>query len=500
MRRIFLCAVLFTSLFINAQNEPRLDKDFTADDSTALLTVASYPDSIRTPALLACQNPEVLVNTEALQKSTSESFRNAVSNYTQTEQQKFWDITRYPDLISKITNGGKKSKEELETIATAYPKTMQSTIVEYGRKHYEKLIEINKLYANSQTEFNNVVATYPKPVKDAFTKLLSTPDVLNTLSTNLHLSVILGNMYVTNPKQTKATLDSIKNEHAKQSAKDLEDWKAGLEKDPQAKQEMENAAKQFIKENATSDDVYYNPATDDVYNNSSNSNTASNNNNLNDPYYNNYNYPPNMGYPIQPYPYWFGYPWWYTFPYWYPYPFWFNLGFYWGPFGMTFWGLPSPFFMNWYLFNPYNHYYYPHFSNYALGYSGAHYGPRYERTGFNHQINSWARTNASGLPKGYLNADPQRADRIKELGKFEMDYHNNTKGLFGKNISRPDFLQNNKNYYPHISPVINQSHFNQPISYPHQQNPIRFNMDAPGTRGSGFMENMLRQSTMGRRR
>ena len=81
-----------------------------------------------------------------------------------------------------------------------------------------------------------------------------------------------------------------------------------------------------------------------------------------------------------------------------------------------------------------------------------------------------------------------------------MDYHNNTKGLFGKNISRPEFLQNNKSYYPHISPVINQPHFNRPINYPHQQSPQRFNMDAPGTRGSNYFEQNLRQSTMGRRR
>jgi hypothetical protein len=499
MGRIFLLPVLLTSLFINAQSKPRLDKDLTADDSTALLTVASYPDSIRNPALLVCQNPEVLINTEALQKNTSASFRDMVGNYSKIKQQMFWNLTRYPGLVLKMTSDGKKTKEELETIVAAYPKEMKSTIVEYGRKHYEKLVEINKLYTNSKTEFNNIIATYPAPIKDAFSKLLNSPDVLNTLSSNLHLSVILGNMYVANPKQTKAMLDSIKNEHAKQSEKDLEDWKTGLEKNPQAKQEMEDAGKQFINE-SNADDVYNNPATDDVYNNGNNNTTATNNNNTNDPYFNNYNYAPNMGYPMQPYPYWFGYPWWYTYPYWYPYSYWFNLGFYWGPMGMMFWGLPSPFFMNWYMFNPYNHYYYPHFSNYASGYNGTHYGPRYERTAFNSQIRNWARTNASGLPRGYLNADPQRAERIKELGKFEMDYHNNTKGLFGKNISRPEFLQNNKSYYPHISPVINQPHFNRPINYPHQQSPQRFNMDAPGTRGSNYFEQNLRQSTMGRRR
>ena len=476
MKKVLLLPALFISLLGSAQNTPRLDKDLTADDSTALLTVASYPDSIRNPVLLACQNPDVLVNSEALQKSTSESFRNLVSHHSKTEQQKFWDLSRYPGLIAKMTNGEKKSKEELETIASAYPAQMQGTIVEFGRKHYEKLVEINKLYANSQTQFDNLIATYPAPVKSAYSKLLTSPDAINTLSTNMHLAVILGNMNANNPKQTKTMLDSIKTEHAKQSAKDLEDWKNGLEKDPEAKKELEDAGKQFIKENGTSDDVYYNPSTDDVYNN----NAQTNNNAPN------YNTQPDMSYPMQPYPYWFGYPWWYTFPYWYPYPLWFNLGFYWGPLGISFWGLPSPFFMNWYLFNPYNHYYYPHFSNYALGYHGAHYGPRYERTAFNGEINHWARTNERGLPNGYLKADAQRPERIKELGKFEMDYHNNTKGVFGRNISRPEFLQNNASYYPHINPVISQPHFNQPIHYPQQQNPVRFNMNVPTQHFNNF--------------
>ncbi|MFI4963700.1 MAG: hypothetical protein ACHP6H_07600, partial [Legionellales bacterium] len=345
---------------VDAQNSSRLDKDLTSDDSTALLTVASYPDSIRTPVLVACKNPEVLVNTEALQKSTSESFRGLVSSYNKAEQQKFWDLARYPGLITKMTAGDKKSKEELETMATAYPNAIKGTIVEYGRKHYEKLKEINKLYVGSQTEFDNVIVTYPVSVKNAYSKLLSSPDALNTLSTNMHLAVILGNMYVTNPTKTTQMLDSIRTEHAKQTAKDLEDWKNGLEKNPEAKKEMEDAGKQFIKDN--SDDVYNNPSTDDAYNND-NVNNPSAANNANAP---NYNYPPDMSYPIQPYPYWFGYPWWYDFPYWYPYPYWYNLGFYWSPMGMTYWGFPSPYFMHWYFFNPYHHYYYSHFSDYAL--------------------------------------------------------------------------------------------------------------------------------------
>jgi len=495
MKKIFFLSILFSSLLVSGQSKARLDKDFSSDDSTALLTVASYPDSVRTQVLQACQKPEVLLKTEALQKNTSQSFKNLVSNYSKEEQQNFWNLARYSGLISKIASGEKKSKEELETIAVAYPAELKKTIIEDGRKHYEVLSSINNLQVNSQKEFEKIIADYPLQTQTAYRSLLNHPDVLNTLATNMHLSVILGDMYKSNPQQTTHMLDSVNVEHTKQSAKDLEEWKTGLEKNPEAKKEMEQAAKEFTKETEDQNDNY----TDDVYNTGPSSKT-------NMPVYTN---PPPMNYAIQPYPYWFGYPWWYDYPYWYPYPYWYNFGFYWGPGGMVYMGFPSPFFMHWYFFHPYHHYYYSHFTDYCVGYQYQHYGPRYQRTGFNSEVHHWTKANEPNLPKGYFNADAQRPERIKELGKFEMDYHNSTKGVFGKNISRPEFLQNNANYYPHINTVINQPRFNKPITYPQQQSPVRFNMGLPNgnvpqnrTRGLNFPQQQMPKGGggMGRRR
>lgn len=463
MKKMFFLPFLFSSLLLLSQNNSKLSKDFNSDDSTALLTIASYPDSVRTKALQACQKPEVLVKIEALQKNTSQSFRDLVSNYNKDEQQKLWDLSRQPGLINQIAFGGKKSTEELKAIAEKYPNELKKNIIDGGKKHYEALVEINNLQVNSQKEFERIIANYPAQTQTAYRGLVNHPDILNTLSTNMHLAVILGDMYTSAPQQTAHMLDSINVEHIKQSAKDLEDWKNGLENNPEAKQEMEQAAKEFTKENHPDD--YY---ADDVYNQGTPNQT-------NEPIYTN---PPNTNYAnLQPYPYWFGYPWWYDYPYWYPYPYWYNLGFYWGPMGIVYMGFPSPYFMHWYFYSPYHHYYYSHFSDYAIGYHQQHYnGPRYQHTGFNSEIHRWARTNEPNLPGGYLKADAQRPERIKELGKFEMDYHNSTKGVFGRNMTRPEFLQNNANYYPHINPVISQPRFNAPINYPQQQSTPRFNM------------------------
>ena len=463
MKRIlFFLPFLFPSLLTLAQSNPKLNNDFSSDDSTALLTIASYPDSVRTKTLQACQKLEVLVNIEVLQKITSQSFKDIVSNYNKDEQRKLWNLSRQPNLIYEIVGGGKKTKEELEEIAANYPGEFNKIIIDEGKKHYEALVEIYKLQANSQREFEKILADYPPPAQKTYRSLIKHPDVLNTLSTNMHLAIILGDMYKSNPEKTVKMLDSINVEHNKQSAKDLEDWKNGLEKNPEAKQEMEQAAEEFTKENHPDD--YY---TDDIYNQGTPLEY------IDESIYTN---PPTDYTDIQPYPYWFGYPWWYDYPYWYPYPYWYNLGFYWGPMGIVYLGFPSPYFMHWYFYSPYHHYYYSHFSDYTIGYYQQHYGPRYQHTDFNAEVYRWARINETHLPNGYFKADVQRPERIKELGKFEMDYHNSTKGVFGRNMTRPEFLQNNATYYPHISQVINQPHFNAPINYPQQQSTTRFNM------------------------
>jgi hypothetical protein len=459
MKNTLIILSLTLTLFVKGQNKQNLLKDLNQDDSTALLTLVTFPDSIRTTILTACQKPDFLIKTESLQKNSSKSFRDLIDNYNKEEQKKIWDISRYPGLISKITTGGKKTKDELDKIASNYPKEIQPTILEYGTKHFETLAEINNFEVSSNAEFEKIIVNYPEETKNHYRSLLSHPDILNTLATNMHLSVILGNLYTTSPKQTLQLFDSIKVEQEKQTAKNQEDWKNGLEKNPEAKKELEKVANEFITDkepDSNVDDVYYS--------NSSNSKPQT------------FTQQPIINQVVYPYPYWFGYPWWYDYPYWYPYPYWYNFGFYWGPSGIVTFGMPSPYFMHWYFFHPYHHYYYSNFSNYCLDYHYSHYGPRDQRTGFNSEIRNWTRANEPNLPRGYLRISENRQTRIKELGRFEMNYHDNTKGVFGKNITRTEFLQNNPTYYPNLNSVITQPSFNKRINYPPQQAPIRFNM------------------------
>jgi hypothetical protein len=471
MKKLLICllALSFTGL---AQVKGRLDKNFTSDDSTALLTIAALPDSVRPAALLACQKPELLVQAEALQKSTSEAFRKATDDYTKAEQQKLWDLARYPGLVNEIAGGGKKSKDELEAIAAKYPAEIRPTIRSYGRKHFEVISTINSLHQNSEAEFSKILANYPEPVRKAFGQLVKRPDVLHTLANNMHMAVLLAEMQKAEPEKTRALLDEIRDEQARLNEKNIAEWKKGLEADPQARQEMEQAAKEFSNENDAQADAEED--IDDIYKTADDKKTEkpASKKQVSEPVV-------VTNYYVQPYPYWFGYPWWYDYPFWYPYPYWYHTGFYWSPGGWVVVGFPSPYFMHWYLYHPYHHYYYSHFTDYCIGFHHRTYGPRSSRTGFNHQVHEWKRTNEAHLPKGYFNGDAQRPQRIKELGKFEMDYHNSTKGVFGKNITRPEFLRNNPEHYPNINPVLNQPQLNRPVKYPQQQNPVKFNTGPP---------------------
>jgi len=444
-----------------SQIQQKIIDGLSSDDSTALATVANYPDSIRIDLLKACQNTELLMKMASVQENSSKLFRQIMDKYPKEEQEDLWNLARYPELISKIVDGENKSKEQLKTISNSYPPEIQKITIDFGRQHLNVLKEMDLLYKKSNDNFDKLLANETDNTKNAYKKLLRHPDVLSTLSSNIRLSNILGKLYKSDPEYTRLMLESMKIKQDMQRVKETEEWKNGLEKNPEAKREMEQVAKEFIK------DYTSNVNDDDIYNIRNEKQVII------------YNEPPKTYHPINPYPYWFGYPWWYDFPYWYPYPYWYNFGFYWNSSGIAYISLPSPFFIHWYFFNPHHHYYYPHFSDYCISHHETYYGSRIQQTGFNSEIHSWKRANEPNLPVGYFKHDADRKNRIQELGRFEMNYLNSTKSVFGRNISRSDFLQNNANFYPHLNPVIKQPQFNNRIRYPKQKTPTPFNLELP---------------------
>jgi hypothetical protein len=304
------------------------------EDSAAITALALYPADVRKNILEACTYPEALVRIEALQKNTRASFREMLENYSKEEQQKIWDLSRYPGLIARLTEGGKKSKEEIEKISSDYPEEIRETAVQYGRDYYEILIKVHALNIDSDKAFEGVIREYPEQAKTSLRELMKRPETIDILTSDMKMSVLVGDIYKKRPQLVQKKLDSISAEHASQNAKAQEDWKAGLEKNPETKKEMEEASKEFVKaQGYDNDDLTVTNETVVV------------------------------NHVIYPYPYWYGYPWWYDYPYWYPYPYWYDLGYYWGLGGIVYIGLPSAYFTYWFFYHPHHHYHYNHFSD-----------------------------------------------------------------------------------------------------------------------------------------
>lgn len=417
---IALAFLLFPVNHINAQRKSVFPERLLKEDSATVAAIAVYPESVRKNILEACLYPEALIKIEILQENTSASFKSALQDYSKETQIKIWDIARYPGLLTAMTQGGKKSKEELKKIASSYPSEVSETIMESGRKDFELLVKVNQLNKKSEDAFEELMKDYPAAARPAFQEIVKYPEAIKVLTSGMRVTVLLGDAYKKDAEAVRSTLDSLSIVYARQNAKNLEDWKNGLEKNPEAKKEMEKAAEKFAKDEGYDEDELV----------------------INDPEI-------VINYVYYPYSYWMGYPWWYEYPYWYPYPYWYDWGFYWTSHGIVYIGLPSYYYTWWYFNHYHHHYYYYHFTDYCVNY---HYGHRNSITGFNREVSRWITVNENKLPQNYFSEAKGRPERIKELGRFDIEYSESGGKIEGKGVSRDEYLQANADRYPQMKP------------------------------------------------
>jgi hypothetical protein len=309
------------------------------DEGQIISAIAPYSGVMRAPILDVAQYPQVLVKLERVQSRTSQSFQDLIAGYPREEQEKFYQVIRFPELTSALISGNRKSVDEVSALVKDYPENIQQQIIAVYRDHFNDLVKINDIYQSAQVTMDKLTAKYPVEVQEDFKKVIETPDVMNLLTDHIDLTVSLGESYKNNPGAVTQQLDDLNKQLTDQDSKDLREYKDAVASDPKLQTEMKQAASEFAQQ-YDQDDT--NPAY--VANNS----------------YDNY-----------PYPYWYGYPYWYTSPMWYPTPFYYQTGFYYGPGGgLVVVGLPSRFYANWFfgsgyrrypgLYNHYNAYYNVH--------------------------------------------------------------------------------------------------------------------------------------------
>ncbi len=310
-------------------------------------SIAPYSLEVRQAILQASQYPQVLTQLSQNQQKTKNDFQNLISGFRQTKQSWFYTLTRYPELMHSLAILPKgQSKDDIQSLLPNQDPELVTAAWKIYKHEKEDLVQADNINQTAQKDFNNLIQNVDEITKASFLKLASLPDVMTFLTNNIELTSKLGNRYKENASQVNGQLAALHDSLNVQNQIEIAAYKKQLEENPQAKQELSQAARDYAKANG------YNIP--------------------NQQYANNQNYYAN------PYSYWFGYPSWYGSPLWYPGSYWSSFGIYGGMgigMGYGMYGFPSYGFYNWFFNGGYYVNYpilYRQFGNYYRSNIGGH--------------------------------------------------------------------------------------------------------------------------------
>ncbi len=306
------------------------------NDPTLQSIVASYRDDVRQAVLLVSQEPTVLTAIAQQRANSEQAFMDLIDTYGQTKQGWFYDLARYPDVLHRLaTLPARSDRPAVDTLTKGLPADMQESAWKVYRHHNDDLVQVDNLNQQAGQAFDNLIAPLDASTQQAFRKLLTMPDVLTQLTDQLDQTKRLGEAYRANPDQVTNDLTAQHDSITTQNQRELAAYQSELDKDPQARQELQQAGQDYARANGyRTNGINPNPAWPAA---------------------------PSYAY-ASPYPFWFGYPYWYGSPLWYPSAWWLGTGFYYGPGGgLAFYGMPSFGFSNWFFGS--GRYVYPHLYN-----------------------------------------------------------------------------------------------------------------------------------------
>jgi hypothetical protein len=418
-----LCALVINIVHTAAvaQQQNSTQKHLMREDSAAVNALVMYPDTIRLDIFEACEYPSSIVSIASLQRNSSEEFVNLISSYSKIEQEDFWNLSRYPGLISRLAQEGKKSIDKIMAILSEYPADIHETALAYGTKYYGLLQKMDEIQARTDAQFERILGDYPPVTQEALRELVQFPEIISLLNDHLGLAVRVGDRYRRDPQGEIHRADSLNLAEARQNAEDAEAWKQSIEQNPDEADDLKNAANDYATENGyTQEEVNASPEPEYVSN-----------------------------YTCNPYSYWFGYPTWYPYSYWYPYPFWFDCGFYYDRHGrIVIIGSPSPYFSNWYFYYPEHWHHYPHLCN---TYINHYYGRRRSAGRNNRIVHNWVREHRNYLPKDFVANNSKRSELIRQVAQLDMDAQEQKGGKPVTQAVRDQYFENNKSQYPSLN-------------------------------------------------
>lgn len=432
-----LLFMLGSTFRITAQSEKELLAQLVSEDQDAINALVLYPEDTRIAILEASLYPDALIKLESIQSQTSNSFRELMDKYPRNTQEMIWDLTRYPDLVHRLALIETGSKSAIKKILKDYPDVIHPRAEEAALNYHLLLVEIDRLNTAADSTFDILLADYPERSQAALRELIALPEVLTILTDNIRLTVLAGDIYRKEPEWVLHKVDSFHLEVARRNAEEIEDWKASLENDPKALEELKASAESYEEEYGYDDD-YYDYNDDDLYYDDEVEDVVVR-------FYYNYNYP-----------YWFGYPSWYYYPRWRIYPLWYDWGFYFGTGGTCIViNMPSFYFMNWYFYYPTHHHHWPHLSAH---FTNHYYGHRaIGVSSINTTVANWRDKNRDVITDDWMRDDGRLVERFQEYGKFEPAREKYNEAHPQKAQTQKEYLENNKKRYPELKEKVDES-------------------------------------------
>ncbi len=411
-----------------AQTDVALLKDLADENKKSVDALILYPSETRLAILEATKYPEVFIKMQDMREKTSAAFRTLLEDFPRSTQEVFYDLSRYPGLTAVLVQQ-KNKPDALRKALEVLPDSKREDAYGVVTWQMPTFVQINDLNQTTRRAFDRLIAGYSAPAQQAFEHLLGLPEVIDLLNEDLRFSILVGETYRDNPAWVIQKMDSLNLAVARSQAEELENWKTSLENDPDAKAELQSAAKEYATENGYKTDEY---SGDDLY--------------YNGEYYDQDD-PIVLHQYYNPYPYWYGYPWWDSYPRWRPYPWWWDCGGYFQPHGMVVVYFPSYYFMHWYFDRPYHHEHYNHLSTHFVNHYDGH---RHSGTTITMGVRDWHDRNRAVISDDFLSDKTRLPERLKEYGQFETGRQTYNAKNPKTPVSQEEYLDKNMRKYPDL--------------------------------------------------
>ena len=456
--RFSILSLLFflASLIGYAQSSDReLLHQVASENKDAVNAIALYPTDTRKIIFEVAEYPEVIVKLYVMQSSSQSAFEKLVSQLSQEEQDRIWNMTRYDGLIADLSLSDNQTDADLNAILANYPEEIRIPAKQEVTFNRNLLKQINQLNIQYNTDFEDLLKTYPPAASYAFREIIKIPAVLKLLYDHMQYTVVIGEYYKKNPDRVIHKTDSLYQVLSKRNMQESNDWAQSIQNDSVAQQQFQQATQEYAQYNGYSPDQI-----------------AITQNQLDDP--------------TPSFTWWFGYPSWFPDNYWTPNPYWSECGCYWNNSGqMEYFSTPSNNFMQWYFYYPDHFARYPQLANNFYSYYLNHPNS-IKNNAISLTVDRWKSSNNAIVNDAWDKDPNNRTERFQQLGLLESPAYN-------QGGTPAAYLQAHPEKFSLLT--VNNTSLNEHGSSPTFQAPIRFPSikNTPANRNVNNAQNVIPQ-------